>query len=172
MNIFSLIFTVLLLTYAGCSKISSSADIPAVSGFELDKYMGKWYEIARLPNFFQRDMNDVHAVYSLNDNGSAAVLNQGYKNGRLKSISGTIYPAGDPDTGELKVSFFPGIYSPYRIIKIAPDYRYSAVCGKSKDLLWILARKKEIPTNDLDVIRKFLDENGFDTDKLIFSSRK
>lgn len=150
--------------FSGCR---TENDIPAVSKFELSNYMGRWYECARLPNWFEKDMTNVSAEYSLMDDGSVKVVNSGYKNGKLKTITGKAKYAGKNSSGELKVSFFRPFYSPYRIIKLAPDYRYSVVCSGGRKYLWVLARSEKIAPEDWQEIMDFLHENNFETGKLI-----
>lgn len=152
--------------FSGCR---TENDIPAVSKFELSNYMGRWYECARLPNWFEKDMTNVSAEYSLMDDGSVKVVNSGYKNGKLKTITGKAKYAGKNFSGELKVSFFRPFYSPYRIIKLAPDYRYSVVMGDSPEYLWILSRTPHLDPADLQEIIAFLETHGFPVNKLIFS---
>ena len=149
---------------AGCSSVP---EIPAVCGFELQKYLGKWYEISRLPNWFERGMSEVTAEYFPVDDGSIRVINRGIKNGREKSISGYARFAGKSDVGELEVSFFRPFYSPYRIIKLASDYRYSVVTDRDGDYLWVLSRTPQLPQEDMDEIFRFLSAHGFETERLI-----
>ena len=155
----------LLLAAVGCT--SAASKIPAVTGFELEKYLGKWYEIARLPNWFEREMTDVSADYSRLPDGSLKVINRGIKNGKSKSVTGKLRFAGKNDTGELEVSFFTPFYSSYRIIKLAPDYRYSVVTSDSPDYLWILARKPYLSVTDAAEILAFLKKYGFQVNKLV-----
>ena len=95
----------------------SSADIPAVTGLDLARYMGEWYEVARLPNNFEKDMTHVTAVYTAEEDGTVHVRNQGFRNGELSSVEGKARPADAADSGELEVTFFWPFYSPYRIIQ-------------------------------------------------------
>ncbi len=159
-------FLSFLLALAGCK---TTREIPAVSGFETDKYLGQWYEIARLPNWFEKDMSDVSAEYSRQPDNSLQVINRGMKNGKEKSVTGKIRQSEKSDTGELEVSFFWPFYASYRIIKLAPDYRYSVVMGDTPEYLWILSRTPHLDPADLQEIITFLENHGFPVDKLIFS---
>ena len=154
-----------LLIGAGCSVDRS---IPAVKNWDVKRYMGLWYEVARLPNRFEKNMTGVSTVYSLGKNGQVKVVNKGIRAGKEKSITGKAR-AVIPQSGELEVSFFGPFYAPYRIIKLAPDYRYSVVTGGSKELLWILARRKNLSFEDLKEIKAFLEENHFPVERLIWS---
>ena len=105
----------------GCETTS---DIAAVQNFEPERYMGTWYEIARLPQYFERDLDEVKAQYTLNDDGTIKVVNSGVKDGEPTSITGKAklkHPDAKPQTGELRVSFFWPFYSDYRVIELAPD---------------------------------------------------
>ena len=148
---------------AGCT---SAEKIPAVKNFDTARYMGKWYEYRRLPNYFERGMTDVSAEYTLQKDGTVKVVNRGIYKNKEKSITGTLRSAGSPGTGELEVSFFKPFYGSYRIIKLAPDYRYSVVTGRNKSLLWILSRTRELPAEDVEEIMTFLKQHGFPVEKL------
>ena len=156
----------LLLAVAGCT--SAVSEIPAVSGFEVEKYLGKWYEIARLPNWFEREMTDVSADYSRLPDGSFKVINRGMKNGKSKSVTGKLRFADKNDTGELEVSFFAPFYSSYRIIKLSPDYRYSVVISGNGKYLWILSRTRKLDEADLIEIIDFLKKNNIPLEDLLF----
>ena len=150
----------------GCETTS---DIAAVQNFEPERYMGTWYEIVRLPQYFERDLDEVKAQYTLNDDGTIKVVNSGVKNGEPQSITGTAKlkdPDAKPLTGELRVSFFWPFYSDYRVIELAPDYSYAVVTGGSRDYLWVLARKPTMDQAQLDGILDRAKKLGFDTDKL------
>ena len=147
----------------------STSDIAAVRNFEPDRYMGTWYEIARLPQYFERDMNEVKAQYTLNKDGTIRVENSGVRDGEKKSITGKAKlknPDEKPLTGELRVSFFWPFYSDYRIIELAPDYSYAVVTAGSRDYLWVLARKPSIKKEQLDAILNRAAELGFDLGEL------
>ena len=164
------IFMIFLAGLCGCN--SHPADnIPAVKSFELPRYLGKWYEIARLPNHFERGMSHVTATYTLRPDGTVNVVNQGIKNGKPVSITGVARAKNSPADGELEVSFFRPVYSDYRIIKLAPDYRYSIVTGSSRRYLWILARQVELSAADKNTIMEFLRQHHFPTGELIYSQR-
>ena len=156
----------LLFTIAGCVK-NNSMDIPAVTGFAPEKYLGKWYEYARLPNSFETGLSDCYAVYSPRKDGNISVLNCGRKNGKLHCVN-AVAKSVIPGTGELEVSFFRPFYSRYRIIKITPDYSLAAVTGSSRNYLWILSRTKKPDTNSLREFMDFLKQNRYPVEKLIY----
>ncbi len=162
----SLFFIPFLLTAAGCHSMPSIP--PAVSGFEIERYLGRWYEIARLPNWFEQGMSDISAEYSRLPDGSLLVVNRGIKSGKAKSISGKLRFAGRENSGELEVSFFRPFYNSYRIIKLAPDYRYSVVTSGNGKYLWILSRDRTLPESDFNEITAFLERHAFPIEKLIW----
>lgn len=131
---------------------------------DVNRYIGKWFEIAKIPNMFQPDMTNIVAEYATNNDATIKVTNSGYVNGKLKQIVGTAKLTDKDDL--LKVSFFPNIYSDYRILGIDEDYQYAVVGGSNKDFLWILSRydkiDKEIFEWLVDVARK----EGYNVDKL------
>lgn len=134
---------------------------------DLNKYMGKWYEIARIANDFQPNMNNVVAEYIPNIDGTITVINTGYINGQRKRIIGQAINIGHDDL--LKVSFDNNIYSDYKILAIDENYQYALVVGENENFLWILSR---MPYIDKTIYDKFIDianKNGFNTDKLIIN---
>ena len=150
----------------GCETTS---DIAAVKNFEPERYMGTWYEIARLPQYFERDLDEVTAQYTLNDDGTIKVVNSGVKDGEPTSITGKAKlkaPDAKPRTGELRVSFFWPFYSDYRVIELAPDYSYALVTAGSRDYLWVLARKSTMDKAQLDSILERAKALGFELDEL------
>ena len=151
----------------GCA--ASTAGIPAVSDFKPADYMGTWYEIVRLPHYFERGMDQVSAEYTLHKNGSIRVVNRGLRNGKPKQITGKAKlknPNRKPLSGELLVSFFGPFYSDYRIIELAPDYSYAVVTGSNKNYLWVLSRTPTLPRERLKEILNRLQTLGFALEKL------
>ena len=142
-----------------------------VSDFEINKYLGKWYEIARLDHSFERGLDKVSAEYSLREDGGIKVVNKGYSN-RDKDWSeaeGKAYFVKSKDEGLLKVSFFGPFYGSYIIFELDKEnYQYSFVAGNSRSYLWLLSRT---PTVSQDIIDKFVirsKELGFEIEKLIY----
>jgi len=151
----------------GCA--ASTADIPAVNDFELDRYLGTWYEIARLPHRFERGLEFVRAEYSPNPDGSVKVVNSGVRDGKVRTAVGRAvlkHPGAKPPTGELRVSFFRPFYADYRIIELDPEYRYAVVTGSTRDYLWILSREPAMAKPQLAAILDRLKKLGFAVEKL------
>ena len=142
-----------VLGIATIALLESCRTIPknvvAVKPFSVEKYLGKWYEIARVDFRFERGLNNTTAEYSLNRDGSIKVVNRGfdYRKGKWKESIGKAKFVALPAEGKLKVSFFGPFYSGYNVIAIDTDYKYALVCGKNRDYLWILSREKTIPEN-------------------------
>lgn len=159
---------VVVLISSSCASIPKGAQV--VQGFDADKYLGTWYEIARLDHRFERGMDNVVAQYSLKENGKIRVLNSGYreKNQEWKSAEGVAKFRGDENKGALKVSFFGPFYSPYNVIALDDDYQYALVVGNSLKYLWILSREKTIPESVRENYLKLAADLGYDIDALIW----
>ncbi len=129
----------------GCTGVPEG--LTPVSGFELERYLGQWYEIARLDHRFERGLTDVRAEYSLRDDGGVKVLNRGYdpEAGEWRTAEGKAYAAGEAGVGRLKVSFFGPFYAAYNILALDPDYQWALVSGPDRSYLWILSRSRELP---------------------------
>jgi len=159
----------MLFLLAGCVKVPHG--VSPVKDFKLDRYLGRWYEIARLDHSFERGLTRVSAEYSMRPDGGVKVVNSGFseKENRGKEAVGRAYFVKDAETGFLKVSFFGPFYGSYVIIDLdRENYNYSLVCGPTRDYLWILSRTKTISD---DVKTRLLDKAkaaGFPTEKLIW----
>ena len=159
----------LLLFLMGCVGIPDN--VKPVDNFKLDKYLGKWYEIARLDHSFERGLTRISADYSLRDDGGVRVLNRGYsaKDNSWKEAEGKAYFVEGSDQGYLKVSFFGPFYGSYIALELGHEnFQYSLVCGPDKSYLWILARGPKINEEIKDILIAKAAALGFDTSKLIF----
>ena len=159
----------LALLLAGCVNIPEN--IKPVDNFQVERYLGKWYEIARLDHSFEYGLTSVTAEYGLLQDGGVRVLNRGYstKENKWKEAEGKAYFVNRPDQGFLKVSFFGPFYGSYVVFELdQKKYSYALVCGPDKSYLWLLARSPKI-TEDLKyrLITKAA-ALGFDTGKLIY----
>jgi apolipoprotein D and lipocalin family protein len=146
-------------------------NVKPVDDFRLEKYLGKWYEIARLDHSFERGLTRVTAEYSLRDDSSIRVLNRGYseKDKEWKEAEGKAYFVQRTDQGYLKVSFFGPFFGSYIVFELDHEnYRYALVSGPEKSYFWILARSPEIEKNLRDTLIAKAAARGFDTSKLIF----
>jgi apolipoprotein D and lipocalin family protein len=167
------ILAMLLLLITACTGIP--ANIQPVKGFQLDHYLGKWYEIARLEHSFERDLTQVTATYSVREDGSVKVINRGYLPAKKewKEAEGTAYFMQQPDVGYLKVSFFGPFYGSYIVIALdKKDYQYSLVTSSDQSYLWILARTPHLnPQIQAELVAQ-AKALGFETDKLIYPEQK
>lgn len=157
------------LSLTGC--VGAPNNVQPVKNFELQRYLGTWYEIARLDHSFERDLQQVTATYSLRDDGGIRVVNKGFnpKKNKWKEAIGKAYFVGDSDIGQLKVSFFGPFYGGYNIIELDKvNYQYTLVCGPNLSYLWILARRPELNKSILERLVAKANSLGFATDQLIF----
>lgn len=160
-----------LVGMGGCRSNSDGAviDNRTVQTFDVARFMGKWYEIARYDHRFEEGMTRVSATYTLLDDGRIEVLNSGYKDVKYKEIKGKAKQPNPADPGKLKVSFFLWFYSDYYVLILDPEYRYVVIGSSSDKYLWIMSRQPDLAE---DVIRNLLDqlrERGYDTAKLVYS---
>lgn len=161
-----LIIIVALL--GGCAGVPDG--IEAVDDFDAERYLGRWYEVARLDHRFERGMDNVTAQYAARPDGGIDVVNRGYlrAEGRWEEAIGRAKFVGARDRGELKVSFFGPFYGGYNVIDLDPDYQLSLVAGPTREYLWILARQPSPPRDALERVVRRAAELGFDTDALIW----
>jgi apolipoprotein D and lipocalin family protein len=159
--------------FTGCVGVPKG--VKPVQSFELESYLGRWYEIARLDHSFERGLSHVTADYSMREDGGVRVLNRGYseKNNEWKTAEGKAYFVKGSDEGYLKVSFFGPFYGSYVIFELdQQDYQYSIVSGPKKTYLWILARKPQIEPELKQKLISRAAALGFDTTKLIFPEQR
>ena len=164
-----LLATLMLLPLTACMGVPGK--FPAVENFSLQRYLGTWYEIARLDHSFERGLSNVTAQYSLREDGGVRVINRGFnlKKSEWESAEGKAYFVGDASTGALKVSFFGPFYGAYNIVVLDhQDYGYSMVAGPNNRYLWILAREPEIDPDILESLLARARELGFETGELIY----
>jgi len=143
----NILTSTIFIAFAACKTIPKEAT--AVKPFDQNRYLGKWYEIARFDYKFERNLDNVTATYTLNNDGTIKVTNRGYnyiENAWKESI-GKAKPVADPQEAKLKVSFFGPFYSGYNVIAIDNEYKYALVAGKNTSYLWLLSREKTIPQN-------------------------
>jgi apolipoprotein D and lipocalin family protein len=155
--------------FPALNSTSAAPKFPPVTGFDLSKYLGKWYEIARFPAWFEKDLVNVTATYSLRSDGKVKVLNEGYKkskDGKHSVAVGKAKLASSPDTGYLKVSFFGPFYADYIILDLDKENYQYALVASSYEYLWILSRE---PKMDPDVYGRLVEKAkslGFNMEKL------
>lgn len=163
MNVFG------IFTFMSCSTIPNG--VAAVKSFDKARYLGKWYEIARMDFRFERNLNNTTANYSLNDDGkSIKVQNKGfdYTTHKWKEATGKAKFVGDETTAMLEVSFFGPFYSGYNVIAIDREYRYALVAGKNLKYLWILSRETTIPETIKKEYLSLAEKSGFKIAELVW----
>lgn len=140
-----------------------------ISDFNLSRYLGTWYEIARFDHSFERGMDNVMAEYLLRDDGKIDVFNSGWKDGKYKVADGKAkQPDPSKNPAHLEVSFFMFFYSDYNVMMIDDDYQVVLVGSKSPKYLWILARTPEVSDNVMDKVLDEASERGYNIDDLIW----
>ncbi|MBP2198792.1 outer membrane lipoprotein Blc [Pantoea cypripedii] len=158
------------LSLVACKSPTPPKGVTPVTGFDASRYLGKWYEIARLENRFERGLERVTATYGKRSDDGISVLNRGYdpQTQKWHESEGKAYFIGDPATAALKVSFFGPFYGGYNVIRLDDNYQYALVSGPNRDYLWILSRTPSIPDavkqDYVDTARKL----GFRVDQLLW----
>ena len=158
--------TLIAFIVSGCSE-----DLPLETVHQVDikRYMGKWYEIASFPTWFQNDCTGTTAIYSLNTDGTVKVLNRCFKktlNGPEDNAEGSAYVIDTQTSSKLKVSFFRPFYGDYWIIDLANDYSYAVVGHPNRKYLWILSRTPHMSTQLYNTLLIKIQQKGFDISKL------
>ena len=159
-------FLIALLA-TGCTGLPRG--ITPVDDFDVNNYLGKWYEIARLDHSFERGLDQVSAEYSLRDDGGLKVINRGFDtaDNAWREAEGKAYFVDSEQQGHLKVSFFGPFYGSYVVFELDAEYQYAFVAGYNTSYLWLLSRTPVISDELLARFIQRTTELGFDTDNLI-----
>jgi apolipoprotein D and lipocalin family protein len=171
MRIIVLLLVSLFLT--ACTGMPEN--ITPVKKFELDRYLGKWYEIARLDHSFERGLEKVTAEYTLRKDGGVSVINRGYSptNDEWNVAEGKAYFVNDDNEGYLKVSFFGPFYGSYVIFELDEEnYQYAFISGPNTSYLWLLSRTPTLPQEIIDRFIQKTKNLGFDTSSLIIVNQE
>ena len=164
-----LVFALFTFFVTGC--VTSPEGVKVVDDFDIDRYLGTWYEIARLDHRFERGLSKVSASYTKRNDGGIDVSNRGFNQQKnsWKEAVGRAYPVDSLGTGSLKVTFFWPFYAGYNVIELdRKDYQYALVCGPDRSYLWILARQTQL---DESIINHLVAKGkglGFNPDELIY----
>ncbi len=167
MRVFLIGFLSLFIT--GCLGIPKGID--PVTGFDLQRYLGKWYEIARLDHSFEKGLDRVTAEYSLREDGGLRVINRGFSipEKKWKEAEGRAYFVKGHEQGYLKVSFFGPFFGSYVVFELDKEkYQYAFVSGNTKSYLWLLSRTPSVSQELIDEFVMRSKDLGFNTDDLIF----
>lgn len=173
-RLFSFALAAVALPMLSCSQnpkglVLTEYNNSAISNFDLTRYLGTWYEIARFDHSFERGMDNVMAEYLLREDGMIDVFNSGWKNGKYKTAEGKAkQPDPLTDPAHLKVSFFLFFYSDYDILMLDKDYQVALVGSRSPKYLWILSRTPEVEDKVMDQVLEEASGRGYDIDNLIW----
>ena len=153
---------------SGCLAVPDG--IEPIDSFELNRYLGKWYEIARLDHSFERGLEAITAEYSLRDDGGIRVINSGrdIDTQANQVAEGRAYFVDEPYLGHLKVSFFGPFFGSYVIFELDEEYQVAFIAGNTTNYLWLLARTPEVSQELIDEFITRANQLGFDTSQLIF----
>ena len=157
--------SIVMCILAGCDT-SQTVNNDTVDSFNLTKYMGEWYEIARFDHWFERGMQQNKALYTLREDGKVDVTNSGIKNGKEVTVKGIAKTTDTP--GLLRVSFFGPFYADYRILYIDAAYQYALIGSGSDDYLWMLAREPQLEESDRDILLYEAIKRGYDISKILW----
>jgi apolipoprotein D and lipocalin family protein len=168
-------FSVLVTTLLSVAcNVTAPKDVKVVDNFQLPRYLGTWYEIARLDHSFERGLDSVTANYTPRDDGGIKVINRGYnpKKQQWQESIGKAYFIGSPQQASLKVSFFGPFYGGYNVIDLDDEYQHALIAGPNKDYLWILSRTPTINTQTRDRLVAVAKSYGFPVDELIWVKQR
>lgn len=160
----------ILLIMTSFLSCKSSKNLPTEKTVDLKKYAGQWYEIARLPNFFEKGLKCITATYTLREDGKITVLNKGHRSkdkSRVKEAKGKAWRADPNYQGRLKVQFFWPFSGDYYIIHLDQDYQHVLIGSPNRKYLWILARNNKLDSNIYDALLNIARSQGFEVDKMI-----
>jgi apolipoprotein D and lipocalin family protein len=153
-------------------SVHAAAPVASVSNVDLARYVGKWYEIASFPMFFQRHcIGDTTAQYAETPDGSVAVINRCRTKAGFDEAHGTANVVEGFGNGRLKVSFFWPFRADYWIIGLDADYRWAVVGNPNRKYLWVLSRTPQLPRALLDATLKSAESQGFDLTKLRYTAQ-
>lgn len=161
-----LALAMLIFALTAYAESRKSVNTATVANLDLQKYMGRWYEIARFDNRFERGMTNVVAEYTLLDDGKIHIVNSGMRDGKLHQSIGRGKTTSQ--VGRLRVSFFMFFFSDYNIMEMADNGEWALVGGNSPKYLWILSRRKELSEETINHIIGLARDRGYDTNALIF----
>jgi apolipoprotein D and lipocalin family protein len=163
------LLALLSLVLSGCHGYPAA--VTPVKNFDIDRYLGKWYEIARLDHSFERGLEQVSANYTLQESGEVKVVNRGFstKTNEWKEAVGKAYFVGKTDEGYLKVSFFGPFYSSYVVFGLdLESYQYAFISGPNESYLWLLSRTATVEKDVLELFVETAGKKGFRTEELIY----
>lgn len=165
-----LLIFVIIFSFCGIKTQSKMIDKTTVKELDINRYMGTWYEIARFPHSFERNLVGVTATYSLRDNGKIKVVNEGYKktlNGEHSRAEGKAKIPNKREPGKLKVAFFWNFYGDYYVLELDKDYQWVMIGSSSDKYFWILSRTPQMDTDTYNMLLSNARRRGYKLEKLI-----
>ena len=158
----------LALLAAGCGHAPHGVE--PVRGFQLERYLGRWYEVARLDHGFEHGLEQASATYTLQGDGTVRVVNRGFDpvKKEWREAVGRARFVGAKDVGMLEVSFFGPFYGGYNVVDVDPGYSIALVVGPTRSYLWILARVPDPPAESVARLKREAQALGFDTGALVY----
>ena len=163
MKIVTILALGMMLT--GCANLTK-VDNSVTASFDLNRYLGDWFEIARFDHTFERGIEEAQATYSLRPDGKVEVLNRGVKGGKVKTAKGVGKTTDTP--GLLRVTFFWPFYADYRVMAIDDAYTAALVGSGSADYLWILSRTPSLASQMKETLLSEATRRGYDISKLLW----
>lgn len=160
------------MVLVGMTAVDRKDKLEVVSAVDLSRYAGRWYEISRLPNRFEKKCADsVTATYTLRSDGKVDVVNRCRKtNGKYTTATGKAKIVDKKTNAKLKVTFFWPFYGDYWILDLGPNYEYAVVGSPDRDYLWILSRTPQLDEQLYERLLSEMEKRGFATDKMIRTS--
>ena len=168
------VMTGIAFAYTKKKKKENTTPLKVAENVDLDRYLGEWYEIARLPASFEKHCYATKAIYSKNDDGTIKVENICHEkdvSGPVKSVTGKAYVPEKGNNAKLKVQFFWPFKGDYWILELGDNYEYSLVGEPTRKHLWILSRTPQIELNALQLLVEKAKAKGFNTEKLIYTEQ-
>lgn len=162
-----------LFALQSCKSVQVPDGITVVENFDVKSYAGKWYEIARFDFKQEKDLSNVTADYSLEEDNVIKVVNKGFNTVKQewKEAEGKAKFLDDTTKGALKVSFFGPFYSGYNIVAMEPDYKNALIFGETKDYIWFLSRDKTMSEDVKNKFLKIAKDAGYDLDRLVWTKQ-
>ena len=162
---FTFFIVIMMFSISSCKN---PRDLPTVSHVDLNQYIGTWYEIARLPNRFEKGLEHVSATYSFREDGKIKVLNGGRDSiGNWKQSIGKAWVPDSDQPGRLKVQFFWPFAGNYYIIALDEEYQYALVGDPSRKFLWVLSKTKQLDSDIYNQLLDIAENSGFDVDQMM-----
>ncbi len=165
---------ILMASLTGCS-MGPPKGVSPVTSFDVSRYTGVWFEIARLDHRFERGLTDIHATYKDGEDGSLTVINRGFssESNTWQEAVGRAFFLKDKTVGSLKVSFFGPFYGGYHVVALdQKDYRWSLVMGPDRDYFWILARDRHLSPSLKAELLSRVRGLGISEDQLIWTPQE